>query len=135
MQYLFTERAHLMCPHMCFGIVIAVNRLYDEAKIKDAMEKMSAAHPFLSALLGYEAEQNAYFYNVTDRSRIELRLKKQEIMETDSPDVMEEYQRLIGTDWNLFEEGMLKAAVWRMEKRTCFLLMFHPRCCRRPSSA
>ncbi len=34
MQYLFTKRAHLMCPHMCFGIVMAVSRPYNEARIR-----------------------------------------------------------------------------------------------------
>ncbi|MBR6089884.1 MAG: hypothetical protein IKP86_08120 [Anaerolineaceae bacterium] len=125
MQYLFTERAHLMCPHMCFGIVMAVSRPYDGARIRDTMELLSAAHPFLKALLGYEAETNAYYYRVTDRTTIELLLKDREIDAADSPEVMGEYRRLTAKNWDLFEEGMLKAAAWRMGKGTCFLFVFH----------
>ena len=51
MQYLFTERAHLMCPHMNFGIVMSVGVPYEEKRVRKAMEQLSAAHPFLNALL------------------------------------------------------------------------------------
>ena len=32
MQYLFTERAHLMRPHMRFGIAMSVSRAYDDGR-------------------------------------------------------------------------------------------------------
>ena len=32
---------------------------------------------------------------------------------------------LTGYDWDLFSEGMLKAAIWKMGTGTCFLLVFH----------
>ncbi len=89
------------------------------------MEQLSAAHPFLKALLGYEAETNAYYYRLTDRTTAQLLLKNQETDAADSPEVIDEYRRLTGKDWNLFEEGMLKAAAWRMGESTCFLLVFH----------
>ena len=54
MQYLFTERAHLMCPNMCFGIVLSVSCPYGEDKIRASADLLAAAHPFLNALLGYE---------------------------------------------------------------------------------
>ncbi len=125
MQYLFTERAHLMCPHMCFGIAAAVKRSYDEGRVRDAVSLLSAAHPFLNALLGYEEGANAYFYRVTDQSKAALSLKNREISGIDSAEIMKEYENLTGRDWNLFEEGMLKIAVWRMGESTCFLLVFH----------
>ena len=125
MQYLFTERAHLMCPHMCFGIVMAVNRPYDESRIRETMHQLSAAHPFLNALLGYEEDKNAYYYRVTDRTQVELLLKSQEISGIDGLEIMDEYSLLTERDWNLFEEGMLKTAAWRMGESTCFLLVFH----------
>lgn len=125
MQYLFTERAHLMCPHMCFGIVAAVKYPYDEGRIRDAISLLSAAHPFLNALLGYEEGSNAYFYRVTDQSKVALSLKNREISGIGSAEILEEYEGLTGRDWNLSEEGMLKIAAWRMGESTCFLLAFH----------
>ena len=45
MQYLFTERAHLMCPHMNFGIAMAVRHPFDENRIRETIGRLSAAHP------------------------------------------------------------------------------------------
>ena len=125
MQYLFTERAHLMCPHMCFGIAMAVKRPYAESDIRDAAQQLSAAHPFLNALLGYEEEKNAYFYRVTERCQVQLLLKSQEISGVGAPEIMAEFESLTGRDWDLTEEGMLKIAAWRAGESTCFLLVFH----------
>ncbi|MBR6322804.1 MAG: hypothetical protein IKR59_08040, partial [Lachnospiraceae bacterium] len=125
MEYIFTERAHLMCPHMHFGIALAVNQPYDEAKIRKAAEDLSAAHPFLSAFLGFEPGTNAYYYDVTDGSKTEILFMQQEISGIGAPEVMEEYQKLTCRDWNLFEEGMLKIAAWKAAEKTCFLMVFH----------
>ncbi|MBO7708980.1 MAG: hypothetical protein J6S83_00825 [Lachnospiraceae bacterium] len=125
MQKLFTERAHLMCANMCFGIVMSVDHPYDEALIRRSMDRLSAAHPFLKALLGYEKEQNAYYYRITDSPQTGLLLQGQEITGTDSAVVMDTYRQLTGRDWDLFEEGMLKIAAWKMGEKTCFLLVFH----------
>ena len=171
MQRIFTERAHLMCPNMCFGIAMAVDRPYDEAAIRDTVKRMSSAHPFLNALLGYDEAENVYYYHVTDRPQVELRLKgggldaiyrpqaelrlkgggidatyrpQAELRlkggghdatdsesaayvcaAPDSPELMEEYRRLTGRDWNLFEEGMLKISAWQAGTMTQFLLVFH----------
>ena len=129
MQRIYTERAHLMCPNMCFGIAIAVNRPYDEAAIRDAVKRLAAAHPFLNALLGYAEAENAYYYRVTDRPQVELRLKggRHDAPESAlaAPEIMKEYHQLTGRDWNLFEEGMLKISVWQAGTMTQFLLVFH----------
>lgn len=129
MQRIYTERAHLMCPNMCFGIVMAVNRPYDETSIRDAVKRLAAAHPFLNALLGYAEAENAYYYRATDRSQVELHLESGEIntleSESAASGLMEEYRRLTGRDWNLFEEGMLKISVWQAGTMTQFLLVFH----------
>ena len=125
MQYLFTERAHLMCPRMCFGIAMAVRRPFAENRIRDTLAQLSAAHPFLNALLGYEEERNAYGYRVTDQPQTALLLKEQELRDTNAPEIMEKYRRLTGREWNLLEEGMLKITAWWMGEETCFLLVFH----------
>ena len=125
MQYLFTERAHLMCPHMCFGIAATILRPFDEDRIRNTVAQLAAAHPFLNALLGYEAERNAYGYRVTEQAQAELLFPEQEIGDIDSPEIMEEYRALTGREWDLSKEGMLKIAAWRMGEGTCFLLVFH----------
>ncbi len=56
MEPVFAEHAHLMCPHMNFGIVLAVPSPFDEAGIWETMTKISDAYPVLNALLGYEGD-------------------------------------------------------------------------------
>lgn len=129
MQRIYTERAHLMCPNMCFGIAMAVDRPYDEAAIRDAVKRLAAAHPFLNALLGYAEAENAYYYRATDRPQVELRLKGGRYDAPESalaaPEIMKEYRQLTGRDWNLFEEGMLKISARQTGQKTQFLLVFH----------
>ena len=125
MEYLFTERAHLMCPNMCFGMAAVVNASYDENLIKTASDKLSAAHPFLNALLGYEEDTNRYFYNVGEKSQIKISLPGGEISGISAPEIFTEYQRLTAHDWNLFAEGMLKVTAWKTGDKTCFLFVFH----------
>ena len=125
MQYLFTERAHLMCPHMNFGIVMSVRVPYEEERIRKSLEQLSAAHPFLNALLGYDQNKNAYYYRVTDRPTTELELKARALPDAGDPEVLREYGELTSRDWDLFAEGMLKIVAWPMKEGTCFLLAFH----------
>ena len=125
MQLIFTERAHLMCPHMNFGIVLSVRHPYGETRILETLKFLSSAHPFLQALLEYEIDRNLYGYRITDSPKIGIRMKEQEIAGIDAPEIMDEYRRLTSYEWNLFEEGMLKVSVWPAGEETCFLLVFH----------
>ena len=124
MEYLFTERAHLMCPNMCFGIVTSVNRPFDECGIKEAADVLADAHPFLKALLGYEEEGNAYYYRITDKSQTEVVVQNGEITGSDAPEVLEEYGRLAAVARNLFREGMLRIIAWKAGEKTVFLMVF-----------
>ncbi len=38
MQYMYTERAHLMCPQMYFGIVETVNRRLETEVLYEAFQ-------------------------------------------------------------------------------------------------
>ncbi|MBR2760210.1 MAG: hypothetical protein IKD66_03470 [Solobacterium sp.] len=125
MQYLFTERAHLMCPNMNFAVAMSMKRPYDPARIQKSLEVLSLAHPFLRAVFGYEADTNSYFYRVGETSKIELIRKEEELNDLYSPAVIEAFQEVTNREWNLFEEGMLKIIVWPMKEETGVLLVFH----------
>lgn len=124
-QYIFTERTHLMCPNMYFGIVETVNKTFDTNELETAFQKISDAHPFLTALLGYEKENNQYYYDVTGSSKIDFFMKDTEIASIDDQAVFDEYEKLIARDWDLFHEGMLKAVCWKIHDKTCILFVFH----------
>lgn len=125
MEYIFTERAHLMCPNMNFGIAEVISKAFDADRIKEVILKLADAHPFLRALLGYQEESNAFYYDITDNCKADILIAEEEVSEIDDPKVMAEYERLVSYDWNLFEECMLKATAWKMRDKTCILLVFH----------
>lgn len=39
MEYLFTERAHLACPNMCFGIAASLGKTFDKERIEECMAR------------------------------------------------------------------------------------------------
>ncbi|MDD6038545.1 MAG: condensation domain-containing protein [bacterium] len=124
-QYLYTERTHLMCPNMNFGIVAEMNRTFDENRIRHTLSLLVQAHPFLSALLGYEEETGQFYYHITSDSQVDLIIKDETITGLYDKSVMSEYERLISTDWDLIREGMLKIVCWKQENKLCVLLVFH----------
>ena len=67
MQMIYTERAHLMCPAMFFGIVITIDSIFDKDRILKAADDLSKAHPFLQSVLGHD--DVGYYYNITNYYR------------------------------------------------------------------
>ena len=125
MQYLFTERAHLMCPNMNFAIAMSLKHPFDLARIGKSLDVLAKAHPFLKAVLGYEERTNSYFYRIGETSKIELIRKEEELNDLYSPAVIKAFQEVTQREWNLFEEGMLKIIAWPMKEETGVLLVFH----------
>lgn len=72
MEYLFTERAHLVCPNMCFGIAANLGKVFDKERIEETVARLVKAHPFLRARLGYEKETNSYFYDVKEQPLVQV---------------------------------------------------------------
>ena len=124
-QYLFTERTHLMCPNMNFGILASMNAPFDKSKIKDTVAILVKAHPFLSALLGYEEESNRYYYHITTDSQVDLLFEEETVDGIYDEKIIRKYEKLISVDWNLFREGMLKIVCWKRGEKTCLLFVFH----------
>jgi hypothetical protein len=72
MKYLFTERAHLVCPNMCFGIAATLGKAFEKERFEECLAGLVEAHPFLRSRLGYEKETNSYFYDVKEQSQVEV---------------------------------------------------------------
>lgn len=144
MEYLFTERAHLACPNMCFGIAASLGKAFDKERIEESIARLAEAHSFLRARLGYEKESNSYFYDVKEQSQVEVIYageicdEHEEAVESEggrgaaaagdvisSPKIIEEFEKHTARDWNLFNEGFLKIAVWKAGDRTILLFVFH----------
>ena len=165
MEYLFTERAHLACPNMCFAIAASLGKAFEKERIEECLVGLVGAHPFLRSRLGYEKETNSYFYDVKEQSQVEVifagelcgeagdaddsrklcepnRITKaretieevseegcfEPVVEEDiitSSKILEQFEKLTVRDWNLFNEGLLKIAVWKADGRTVLLFVFH----------
>ena len=72
MECLFTERAHLACPNMCFSIAASLGKVFDKERVEGTVARLAEVHPFLRARLGYEKEANSYFYDVKEQSQVEV---------------------------------------------------------------
>ncbi len=125
MEYLFTERAHLVCPNMCFGIAASLGKALDKERIEKTVLGLVKAHPFLRARLGYEKETNSYFYDVKEQSQVEVIFVGEFCDEDGDVKIIQQFEKLTVRDWNLFSEGLLKIAVWKADGRTVLHFVFH----------
>lgn len=124
-QYLFTERAHLMCPGMCFGLAALIDAPHDAERIRAAVAALEEAHPFLRAVIGHQAEDNRFFYDVTAVGKTDWTDAHEEIAGLDAPAIFGRCDELTGRDWDLRTEGLLKIVTWKANERLCALFVFH----------
>ncbi len=125
MEYIFTERAHLMCPNMCFGIVMCMNAELEENKIADTVKRLSMAHPFFRALISHEEKENRFFYDVMEDSQVETSICHDNVSNIDSPEIIAEFERITSRDFDLTKEGMLKISAWPSGAKTIVLMVLH----------
>ena len=125
MEKIFTERAHLMCPKMNFGIAIHINRALERDKVMDSFQVLAEDHPFLRAVLGFDETDNGFYYDVTDSSKIAVEIADETLTGIDDPKLIKAYGQRTGYDWDIRKEGMLKAVSWSCGDSTVFLLVFH----------
>lgn len=55
-NYVYTERAHFMCPNMHFGIMAKIESNYDEGRLKQSVDTLQKVHPFLQSLIAEETD-------------------------------------------------------------------------------
>lgn len=125
MEYLFTERAHLVCPNMCFGIAASLGKVFDKERIEETVSRLAEVHPFLRAQLGYEKETNSYFYDVKEQSQVQVIFAGEFCDEDVDVKIIQQFEKLTARDWNLFSEGLLKIAFLKADGRTVLLFVFH----------
>lgn len=105
-QYVRSERAHFMCPNMHFGILVKVNGLYDAVKVRETIGILASAHPFLRSVMGWEQNHSRLFYQVSETSRVTL------IERESTQTIWQDYSGVSKTNWNVFEEGLLKVMLY-----------------------
>ena len=118
-QYLVTERAHFMCPNMHFGMLMEIEKEYIEENVKETLDRMANAHPFLKSVIAYEDGTDKLYYKITNDSQISL------IIRENVAALWDDYSRIAERDWNVFENGLLKVYVYPKEQGMTVLLIAH----------
>ena len=124
-QYLLTERAHLMCPNMCFGIAATIDAPYDSKRIRESLIALETAHPFLRALLGYESNTNQYYYDISEYGKTTLTGASRNSDLTIQERILRDYEEIIQKDFDLRKEGMLKIYTYDNGESISALFVFH----------
>ena len=60
-QYIITERAHLMCLNMYFGLLISINKKYLYNSFSEILKMLFEAHPFLKSVIARESSGRLYY--------------------------------------------------------------------------
>ena len=118
-QYIRSERAHFMCPNMHFGIMIKLSAAFDEAKLRDSVQKLAKVRPFLRCVIAAEGSMDTLYYKDTGASKTELVVLRNE------NSLWDDYKKISETDWNVFEGGMLKLYAYPKEKGMTLLFIAH----------
>lgn len=123
MQRIYTERAHLMCPNMCFGVAVTIDSIFDNDRMIKAVDSISKAHPFLQSVLNHD--DSGYYYDTTDVTKVQIIYKDEDVTGIDDPVIIREYNCLTKNEWDIRTEGMLRILPLRNGDRTIFLFVFH----------
>lgn len=115
-QYLLTERAHLMCPGMNFGIKFTIDASYDYGRIQQTMKQLEKAHPFLQSTIANDETCSKLYYAYQKELHVEI-IEKNDVSQ------WENYYREITThEWNVYHEPLLKVIV--IEGKEDFVCLF-----------
>lgn len=104
-QYAISERAHFMCPNMNFGILLRIEEEFDESRLRDVIDKMSAAHPFLKAVMAFEEETGKLFYSVGPDSMVKVNIEE-------GPFDLSLYESINKKERDITKEGLLEVYIY-----------------------
>ena len=114
-QYLFSERAHYMCPNMHFGIAVEICEEYNKALTRRILDELSQAHPLLRSVILEDAQGRPYY---AEQESLQIPLYERE----DANRFLEDYEKLTSEGWDLRRDCMLKVLAYR--KEDCIFLVF-----------
>ena len=121
-QYIITERAHLMCPHMHFGIMISINEKYDLECVKETIRSLSNAHSLLKSVIAGDDSERLY-YSFQEQSEIPF-MEKSTIAT-----LQEDYRNISELGWDVFHEGLLKVVAYPKAEGFDLLFIAHHLLC------
>ena len=122
-NYVYTERAHFMCPNMHFGIMVQIECKYDEGVLRQSIDTLQKAHPFLQSLIAEETDTGRLFYQIQDDLNISVTVnEKVDLWQQD-------YEEISVRGWNVKKECLLKIVVYPKENEFQILFIAHHLLC------
>lgn len=122
-NYVFTERAHFMCPNMHFGIMAKIESNYDEERLIQSIDILQKAHPFLHSLIAEEKDTGRIYYQIQDYLNIPVMVKKEVTL------WQRDYEEISVHGWNVKKECLLKIVVYPKESEFQILFIAHHLLC------
>ena len=122
-KYLYTERAHYMCPNMHFGIMAEIGAEFDENGIIESIGVLKSAHPLMRSLIAEEQGSPRVFYEEHPELEIPVTIK-----ETDD-DWQADYEAVSTAGWNVQKEALLKVFAYPSGSGTRVLFITHHLLC------
>lgn len=122
-NYVYTERAHFMCPNMHFGIMAKIESNYDEGQLRQSIDTLQKAHPFLQSLIAEETDTGRFYYQIQDDLNIPVMVKEEVAL------WQQDYEEISVRGWNVKEECLLKIVVYPKGNEFQILFIAHHLLC------
>lgn len=122
-NYVYTERAHFMCPDMHFGIMAKIESNYDKGQLRQSIDTLQKAHPFLQSLIAEETDTGRFYYQIQDYLNIPVMVKEEVAL------WQEDYEEISVRGWNVKKECLLKIVVYPKGNEFQILFIAHHLLC------
>ena len=122
-KYLYTERAHYMCPNMHFGIMAEIGTEFDADGIFRSIDVLRSAHPLMRSLIAEEQGSSGIYYEEHPELEIPVALREAD------EDWQTDYDSVSSAGWNVQKEALLKVFAYPSGSGTRVLFITHHLLC------
>ena len=122
-KYLYTERAHYMCPNMHFGIMAEIGTEFDADGIFRSIDVLRSAHPLMRSLIVEEQGSSGIYYEEHPELEIPVTLREAD------EDWQTDYDSVSSAGWNVQKEALLKVFAYPSGSGTRVLFITHHLLC------
>ena len=104
-----------MCPNMHFGILFSINKEYDRTNVRNVLNLLSEAHPFLKCLIANDKRGNPYY-------KFQTQLELEFIEMNSLQSLRDDYRKISEGGWDVYSEGLLR--VFTYPRQNGFEMLF-----------
>ena len=122
-KYLYTERAHYMCPNMHFGIMAEIGTEFDADGIFRSIDVLRSAHPLMRSMIAEEQGSSGIYYEEHPELEIPVTLREAD------EDWQTDYDSVSSAGWNVQKEALLKVFAYPSGSGTRVLFITHHLLC------